>query len=165
LRSKTFASLLIILLLSGSITVARSANKEQYAFRSIYIFENRGEEAYALTEEDATMVLFLGNRWQTVTLRNASHRILREDIDEDGNSLAIMDMLEDIPAGNSMIFSIEYVVESEVKPLPRIDPLEAGNLWMITAWRRRRSTVPRTWSYSPRASRRDRRRSLTSSSI
>jgi hypothetical protein len=128
LRSKTFTSLLIILLLSGSVPVARSANKEQYAFRSIYVFENRGEEAYALTEEDATMVLFLSNRWQTVTLRNASHGILREDVDEDGNSLAIMDMLEDIPAGSSVVFSIEYVVESEGKPQPRIDPLEAGSL-------------------------------------
>ena len=128
MRSKAFTILLIILLLSGSVPVAQSANKEEYAFRSIYVFENQGEEAYALTEEDATMVLFINNRWQTVTLRNASHGILREDVDEDGNSLAIMDLLGEIQAGKSVVFSIEYVVESEVKPLPRIDPLEAGSL-------------------------------------
>lgn len=128
MKRKPLTALLIILLFSGTVTIALGANKKRYAFRSTYTFENRGEEAYTLTEEDATMVLFANNEWQTVTLRNASHEAVREFTDEDGNRMAVMDLPPEIPAGATVVFSIEYVIESEDRAQPDIDPGEAGPL-------------------------------------
>ena len=128
MRSKILAPLLCLLLIASSAQVAWGAEKELYAFRSTYVFENRGDEPYALTEEDATWVVFPCDDWQMVTIRNASHGIAREDTDEDGNVIAIMDFPSEISAGGRLIFSIDYLVESADRPRPDVDPGEAGLL-------------------------------------
>lgn len=128
MRSKPSATLFFILLIAGAVPVTLGARKAQYAFRSTYVLENRGDEPYTLTEDDATLVLFPSDEWQTVSLRNASHPMAREFLDEDGSRMAIIDLGEVIPAGDSLIFSIEYVFESEEKPTLAINPVEATSI-------------------------------------
>jgi transglutaminase-like putative cysteine protease len=128
LRSKPISALFFIFLLAGTFPHAANAKRDQFTFRSTYAFENRGETAYNVTQADSTLFLFMENRWQTVTTRNASHAILKETVDEDGNGLAIVDLPSEISAGETMIFSIEYVIHSEDMPRPEIDPAEAGGI-------------------------------------
>ena len=133
MRSKSISALFFIILLAGTFPHATSAKRDQFVFRSTYTFENRGETAYNITQADSTLSLFMDNRWQTVTTRNASHGILKETLDEDGNGLAVVDLPSEISAGETMIFSIEYVILSEDMPRPEIDPVEAGGVDEIPA--------------------------------
>ncbi len=128
MRSKLLAALFSLFLLAGTLPYTTGAERDQFIFRSTYAFENRGDADYTITEEDATLSLFMNNRWQTVTTRNASHGTLKEITDEDGNMLAVIDLPPDIPPGETLIFSIEYVISSEDMPRPEIDPAEAGGV-------------------------------------
>jgi len=133
LRSKLLAALFSLFLLAGTLPHTIGAERDQFIFRSTYAFENRGNSAYTVTEEDATLPLFMNNRWQTITTRNASHGIVEEKTDQDGNELAVVDLPSEIPAGETMIFFIEFVVSSEDMPRPEIDPVEAGGVDEIPA--------------------------------
>lgn len=126
MRSRSLTVIILILLVAGTTPATLGERREQYVFRSTYTFENRGDRSYILREEDITIVLFDDNMWQTVTMRNASHGTVREYTDEDGNTLAVIALPPEIPAGDTLVFSIEYVIESEDKPQPLIDPDKAG---------------------------------------
>jgi transglutaminase-like putative cysteine protease len=128
LRSKLLAALFSLLILAGTLPYTTGAERDQFIFRSTYAFENRGDAQYTITEEDATLSIFMNNRWQTVTTRNASHAILKEITDVDGNVLAVIDLPPDVPSGETLIFYIEYVISSEDMPRPEIDPAEAGSV-------------------------------------
>jgi hypothetical protein len=132
LRSKLLAALFSLLLLAGTLPHTISAERDQFIFRSTYAFENRGNSAYNVTEY-ATLPLFMNNRWQTITTRNASHGIIEEKTDQDGNELAVVDLPSEIPAGETLIFSIEFVVSSEDISRPEIDPADAGSVDEIPA--------------------------------
>ncbi len=133
MRSKLLAALFSLFLLAGTLPHAISAERDQFIFRSTYTFENRGNATYALTEKDATLSLFMNNRWQTITTRNASHGILEETTDQDGNELAVIDLPSEISAGETLIFSIEFIVSSEDISRPEIDPADAGSVDEIPA--------------------------------
>jgi transglutaminase-like putative cysteine protease len=75
----------------------------------------------------------MNNRWQTITTRNASHGIVEEKTDQDGNELAVIDLPSEILAGETLIFSIEFVVSSEDISRPEIDPADAGSVDEIPA--------------------------------
>lgn len=126
MRYRSLAGLLLVLLIAGTAPASLCGENDQFIFRSTYIFENRGDEPYNLTESDVTITLFFNNIWQSVTVRNASHEVLREYEDEDGNNLALMSLPHQIPAGDTLIFSVEYVIKSEDTTRPIIDPAEAG---------------------------------------
>jgi transglutaminase-like putative cysteine protease len=133
LRSKLLAALFSLFLLAGTLPHTLGAERDQFIFRSTYVFENRGNSAYNVTEEDATLSLFMNNRWQTITTRNASHGIVEEKTDQDGNELAVIDLPSEIHAGETLIFSIEFVVSSEDISRPEIDPADAGGVDEIPA--------------------------------
>ncbi len=128
MRSKPLTALFVLLILAGTLPYTTGAERDQFIFRSTYTFENRGDDEYTITEEDTTLSLFMNNRWQTVTTRNASHATLKEITDMDGNVLAVIDLPPDVPPGETLIFSIEYVISSEDMPRPEIDPEEAGGV-------------------------------------
>lgn len=126
MRAKHSAALLLLLLVMGAETSVIKGISERYAFRSTYTFENRGDEPFILTEEYTTFVLFRNDVWQTVTIRNSTHKVIRGFKDEDDNSQAFMDLPGEIPAGDTLVFSFEYVIESEDRPRITVDPAEAG---------------------------------------
>lgn len=126
---KAATALLLILLLVGTIPLAGAATEEKrYAFRTTYVLENRGNSTYVLTEDDASIVIFVDDDWQTVTTRNASHRVVRQYEDVDGNPIAVMDLPPELPPSSSVLFSIEYVIKSTDIEMPEIVPEIAGTL-------------------------------------
>ena len=125
LRTKTAAALLCTLIVLGAIPVALGAKPPRYSYRSTYTFENRGEEPYILVEEDTEIPLFIDNNWQRVTVIDASHEILEQVADEDGNLVGYMDLPSEIQAGGSIVFSVEY-------SSPMIFRLRSGS---STPWR------------------------------
>lgn len=125
MRSKT-AAILVLLLATSTVQVALGATTSQYIFRSIYTFENRGDEPYFFTDDDATIPLFASNNWQSASIRNLSHGIIREFKDDDGNDLAILDFPDSLDGGDTVVFSFEYVIDSQSMERPVVDSVEAG---------------------------------------
>jgi transglutaminase-like putative cysteine protease len=128
LRDKRLQAIVILVLLWGALPSASAAKTTRYAFRSIYVFENRGDDPLTLSDDDATIIIFESNEWQTVTIRNSTHGVAREYTDVDGNSLAVMDFPGEIPAGGALFFSYEYVIDAGDSPRPSIDPQQSGGL-------------------------------------
>ena len=128
LRTKTAAALLCLLIVLGAIPVALGAKPPRYSYRSTYTFENRGEEPYIIVEEDTQIPLFIDNNWQRVTVIDASHEILKELADEDGNLVGYMDLPSEIQAGETLVFSVEYLLESGGMDRPLIDPALSGEI-------------------------------------
>ena len=116
----------VLLILIVPIPATKGEKRSRYTYHSTYTFENRGDDAYLLTEDDATLALFINNRWQSVTMVNATHDIEREYTDVDGNRLAVFDLPEIAP-NSSLVFSVTFEVESTDRPKPEIDPSEAGS--------------------------------------
>ncbi len=117
---------LVLLILIAPIPATLGEERSRYVYHSTYTFENRGGDAYILTEDDATLALFFNNRWQSVTMVNATHDIDREYTDADGNRLAVFDLPEIAP-NSSLVFSVTFEVESTDRPKPNVDPSEAGS--------------------------------------
>jgi transglutaminase-like putative cysteine protease len=128
LRAKIAAALLCLIVILGAIPLAQGAKKLRYAYRSTYTFENRGEEPYVLVEDDTEIPLYVNNKWQSVTILESSHDILEELPDEDGNPVGHLDLPPEIFAGGTLIFTVEYMLESEGMDRPVIDPERSGNL-------------------------------------
>ncbi len=126
LRAKTATALLCVLIVLGTIPGALGAKPPRYSYRSTYTFENRGEEPYILVEDDAQIPLFTNNKWQSVTIIYSSHEILEELADEDGNPVGYMDLPSEIQAGGTLVFSVEYLIESIGRDSPLIDPAQSG---------------------------------------
>jgi transglutaminase-like putative cysteine protease len=120
------ATILLLLFSTTTAHAALGARPSRYVFRSTYTFENRGNEPYTFTEDDATITLFASNKWQSASVRNPSHELVREFEDDDGNSLAIMDLPETLDGGVTMVFSVEYVIDSQSMERPVVDSVEAG---------------------------------------
>jgi len=116
---------LIFILFTGTISGARAESVSRYLYTSTFKLENRGEAPYTLTDLETTILLFMNNRWQTVSIRNSTHSIAHETFDVDGNRIAELDLPSTLPPGSDMTFSIVYEIESLNQPKPEIDPSEA----------------------------------------
>ena len=128
LRAKTAAALLCVLIALGTIPGALGAKPPQYSYKTTYTFENRGKDPYILVEDDAEVPLFIDNKWQTVIIMDSSHEILEELADVDGNPVGFMDLPSEIQAGESLVFSVEYLLESVGMDRPSIDPTQSGEI-------------------------------------
>ena len=122
------AALLLLLLASSAVTSTLGAQTSRYTFKSTYIFKNRGEEPFPLTEDDATISLFINNKWQRVYLKETSQPILREYNDEDGNRIAVIDFPDELGAGETYLFSVEYIIDSSNIRKPSVETGNAGLL-------------------------------------
>jgi transglutaminase-like putative cysteine protease len=128
LRAKTAVGLLCLVIIIGAIPFAQGAKKLRYAYRSTYIFENRGEEPYVLVEADTEIPLYINNKWQSITILESSHDVIEELPDEDGNPVGHLDLPSEISAEGTLIFTVEYLLESEGMDRPLIDPELSGDL-------------------------------------
>jgi predicted transglutaminase-like cysteine proteinase len=82
---------------------------------------------YNFTDEDTELPMFLENRWQKVSIRGSSHNIIGERPDEDGNPVAIIGLPHEISAGGTVVFWIEYLIESEARDRPQLDLEQSGS--------------------------------------
>lgn len=73
----------------------------------------------------------MDNEWQTVITRNATHDILQEIYDEDGNRQAIIDLPKNIQPGETLTYSIDYIINAKDMPRPQIDISKAGTIFDI----------------------------------
>ena len=128
LRAKTAAALLCALVILGAIPGALGAKPRRYSYRSTYTFENRGDEPYVIVDDDTEVPMFVDNNWQRVLIIDSSHDIRQERADKDGNSVGIMDLPTEIQAGESLVFSIEYLLESAGMDRPQIDSALSGEI-------------------------------------
>lgn len=128
MRPKAIAALLIFLILAGPVPAALGEKRSRYLYVSTYTLENRGEEPYFLTEGDMTVNLFKDNSWQTVRIRNSTHAVAREYIDDDGNGMAVLDVPSEISPHSILALYVTYEIEATEQPRPEIDAAEAGHL-------------------------------------
>ena len=128
MNPKAIGAFLVFLTLARSMPIALGEKRPRYLYNSIYTFENRGDDAYHLTEDDTTMALFHSNSWQNVRIKNSTHAVAREYLDVDGNRMAVIDLPSEIAANSSLVFSVTFEIESADRPRPDIDPVEAGPL-------------------------------------
>jgi len=126
LRTKATAALFILIIIAGSIPIALGERGSRYLYVSTYTLESRGEDGYHLTEDDATIPLFVNNSGQTVRLWNTTHSVAREFVDDDGNRLAVLDLPQDVPPHANFTFSVTYQIETVDQPGPEIDVTDAG---------------------------------------
>jgi hypothetical protein len=52
--------------------------------------------------------------------------VIREITDEDGNPIGLLDLPIEIPAGDTLVFTIEYLLESQGMNRPNIDTKNSG---------------------------------------
>jgi transglutaminase-like putative cysteine protease len=128
LRAKTAAAILCVLVVLGTIPGVLGAKPPRYSYRSTYTFENRGDEPYFIVEGDAEIPMFVDNNWQRVTIIDSSHEIREELADEDGNPVGLLDLPMEIQAGESLEFSVEYLLESAGMVRPQIDSAQSGEI-------------------------------------
>ena len=129
-KSRVLLTLVIITgLLVPLVSAAESAT---YFYRLDYTFENRGDEAFHLEQEDYTLPLFINNTRQTVTILNISGGYTRAVIDLDGNRGVIMDVDDTLSPGEILSFSIEYLIESASQERPAFSIAEAEGFSAIT---------------------------------
>ncbi|MGB9623211.1 MAG: hypothetical protein ACPL07_05120, partial [Candidatus Bathyarchaeia archaeon] len=103
--------LLILLILASNVPHIFGQPLKRYMYTTVYAFENRGDEVFSLTEEDLSIALFLNDSWQTVMVINSTASILKENVDEDGNKYAVLNLPYQIPPNSSINFSASYLIE------------------------------------------------------
>lgn len=107
------------------LPLVSAAESTTYVYKLDYTFENRGGEDFHMEQEDYTLPLFINNTRQTVSILNISQGYTRAVIDIDGNWGAIMDVDETLSPGETLSFSIEYLIESTSQERPSFNMDEA----------------------------------------
>ncbi len=129
LRKRSLIAVLCVVILLGAIPVASGKdNKLLFGLKSTYTYENKGNKPYIILDEDAEIPLFLQNKWQKASILTSSHELIREITDEDGNPIGILDLPIEIPAGERLVFTVEYLIESQGMVRPDIDPNNSGKI-------------------------------------
>jgi transglutaminase-like putative cysteine protease len=130
---KTTAILLSILLLTLLIvpftveTGNAASDDKEYVIKSSVKFTAPSGHGWNLTEDDKTISLYMNTLWQTVTLINSSYPFENVKTDEDGNSIAVLNM-PSIQANESGEYTVFYNVTSKPRDTPAISETEAGTL-------------------------------------
>ncbi len=124
--------LLTFIIITGLLLpLVSAADPTTYFYRLDYTFENRGDEDFHLEQEDYTLPLFINNTRQTVTILNISGGYTRAIIDLDGNWGGIMDVDDTLSPGETLSFSIEYLIESSSQERPSFSIAEADGFSAI----------------------------------
>jgi len=108
-----------------------------YFLKSTVRYSNPSQnEVWNLTEreDDRTISLFMNNTWQTVELVNSTLSIERKEIDDDGNSVAVLRFPKSVlSSGDSVSFTVWYRIVSKPRTMPNISESESFNLTDIPA--------------------------------
>ncbi len=135
---KTAAVALTLFTLIASLTFNRSnlvraeLSDVDYVIQTTVTFFNNGTNIWNLTEEDRAISLFMNNTWQTVYLTESSCSIDITEPDEDGNSIALLELPKSqLTPGENVTYTVTYNVESEPRSIPYLNKQESGNLTEI----------------------------------
>jgi hypothetical protein len=80
-------------------------------------------------EEDRTISLFMSNTWQTVELVNSTFSVEREDYDEDGNAVAVLQFPSSVLSpGSNLSFTIWYNITAKPRTIPNISEDNSNDL-------------------------------------
>ena len=109
---KSRVLLSILILAAFILPTVQAVDEATYTYTLTYTFENRGTEPYELILDDYTLPLFINNDWQTVTITNSSITYTESEIDVDRNEGIYMDIDPVIPPGDSVSFTVDYLIES-----------------------------------------------------
>ena len=109
-------------------TRTRSTRNMRFFIRSNTTFENCGTDTWNLTAEDRAISLLMNNTWQTVFVINHSHPFEKITEDEDGNSIAVLDVQRYLQPGESVSYSVSYNVFSKLRTIPDLNENESGKL-------------------------------------
>jgi transglutaminase-like putative cysteine protease len=123
-------SMLLLTLIIVPLTVETgnaASNGKKYVIKSSVRFTAPSGHGWNLTEDDKAISLYMNTSWQTVTLINSSYPFESVKTDEDGNSIAVLNM-SDIRSGESAEYTVFYNVTSKPRDMPTISESEAGTL-------------------------------------
>jgi len=119
--------ILLSLLLLASLTLqcyiilvdATSVDEKEFVIKSSVRFTTPNQ-AWNLSEEEKAISLYMNSSWQTVNLLNSSHSFEDVKTDEDGNTIAILN-LSNIDVEQSIEYTVFYQAVSKPRNLPNID--------------------------------------------
>jgi hypothetical protein len=122
--------LLVSIILPYNIIVGQAAlGDNEYVIKSSVRFTTYGQ-TWNFAEEEKAISLYMNNSWQTVNLINSSIPLESVKTDEDGNSIALLN-LSPIQYGRSIEYTVYYQVVSSMRNLPGIDESTAQSLSAI----------------------------------
>jgi len=124
--TKTAAILLSILLLTFIIapftveTGNAVSGDKKYVIKSSVKFTAPPGHGWNFTEDDKAIGFYMNTSWQTVSLVNSSHQFESVKINEDGNSIAVLNM-PNIKAGESTEYAVVYDAVAKPRNMPSIE--------------------------------------------
>jgi hypothetical protein len=126
-RVVAVTSILIVLLATTafqSLVVVEGEKQDvSFVIQATVTLSNpsNGTKIWNLTAEDRTISLFMNNTWQTVQLINHSYTIENTTVDEDGNSIAILQFPKtELKPGENVSYTVAYRALSKPRSLPNI---------------------------------------------
>jgi len=130
--------LLVLLVLSTtlsfpSLSVVHSESEDKnYLLKSTVKYSNPSSNRvwdFTEREEDRTISLFMSNTWQTVELVNSTFSVEREDCDEDGNAVAVLQFPSSVLSPESNLsFTVWYNITAKPRTIPDISEDNSNDL-------------------------------------
>jgi transglutaminase-like putative cysteine protease len=108
--------------------MVHAIDEATYVYSLTYTFENEGAEPYLLELGDYTLPLFVNNTWQTVTVINSSTPYRVGTIDDDRNRGMFMEIDPVLTPGDSITYTVEYLIESTGREKPSFSLSDAEGL-------------------------------------
>ena len=121
-------------LLFPNISVVRcEAEDKSYLLKSTVKYSNPASFSqvwdFTQREDDRTISLFMNSTWQTVELVNSTFSVEREDYDEDGNAVALLQFSNsELSPGNNLSFTVWYQITAKPRTIPNISESLSDNL-------------------------------------
>jgi len=120
--------LLSTLVFHGFVVMKVETDEVGFAIRMSVNYCNNGTEKWVFTEEDRAIGLFMNNTWQTVYLTYHSRPLERQELDVDGNSMAVLQFPTEIEPAENVSYTVTYHAFSKPRLLPNIKEENSGTL-------------------------------------
>lgn len=122
--------LLVSITLPYNVAVSHAAlGDNEYVIKSSVRFTTYGQ-TWNFAEEEKATSLYMNDSWQTVHLINSSIPFESVKTDEDGNTIALLNM-SPLTYGHSIEYTVYYQIVSSMRNLPNIDESTAQSLSAI----------------------------------
>lgn len=106
----------------------RETGNMRFVINSTVRFINQGTNVWNLTEEERSIDLFMNNSWQTVILINHSHPLEKITEDDDGNTIAVLDLPKHLEPREEVSYSVSYHVLSKPATIPDLQESTSGKI-------------------------------------